>query len=262
MNKNKPADLEKYPDIRALLDEILLRIQGILNKKLIGLYLYGSLVAGDFNYEVSDIDLLAATASVIDENEFAALEKMHDGLIKKFPNWENRIEIQYVSLEALRTFKTEKSKIANISPGEEFHFLDAGRDWLLNWHFVRESGVTLYGKMPEEIIPKISKTEFVETAREQAFERLERIEISKHSRPFQAYLIMTVCRAFYTVETGAQASKKQAADYVKKKFPQFSNIIENAFKWREKHRGKNVNPEAIFPATKEFIIYIIQRIKS
>ena len=40
-------------------------------------YLYGLLVSGDFDYEVSDIDLLAKTASVIDENEFAAIEKMH-----------------------------------------------------------------------------------------------------------------------------------------------------------------------------------------
>ena len=105
MNENKSADFENVPGIRHLLDEILLRIQGILNEKLIGFYLYGSLVAGDFDYEVSDIDLLAATASVIDENEFAALEKMHAGVIEKFPNWENRVEIQYVSLEALRTFK-------------------------------------------------------------------------------------------------------------------------------------------------------------
>ena len=85
MNENKSADFENVPGIRALLDEILLRMQGILNEKLIGFYLYGSLVAGDFDYEVSDIDLLAATASVIDENEFAALEKMHDGFIEKFP---------------------------------------------------------------------------------------------------------------------------------------------------------------------------------
>ena len=54
-----------YPDIDALLSRLLDQMQRILDKKLAGLYLYGSLVTGDFDRESSDIDLLAVTASAM-----------------------------------------------------------------------------------------------------------------------------------------------------------------------------------------------------
>ncbi len=39
-----------YADINELLDQLLSRIQAILSERLIGLYLFGSLVTGDFDY--------------------------------------------------------------------------------------------------------------------------------------------------------------------------------------------------------------------
>lgn len=257
---DKMDALSKHPDIRALLEEILSRQRGILGKKLTGLYVYGSLVAGDFDYEISDIDLLAATEDLIDEREFAALERFHLELMKQKPFWDNRIEIQYAPLEYLRTFKTQASRIANISPGEPFHFIEAGRDWLLNWYFVREHGATLFGAPPATIIPAISKEEFIEDVRKQAEERAENVERAKHSRPFQAYLIMTVCRALYAVENGEQVSKRRAADWAQKQFPEYSVLIENAFDWRAKHRDKTVNHEATYPEAREFILYAAERI--
>jgi predicted nucleotidyltransferase len=49
-----------YADVNQLLEQLLSSLQTILGKKLVGLYLYGSLVTGDFDHECSDIDLLAA----------------------------------------------------------------------------------------------------------------------------------------------------------------------------------------------------------
>jgi predicted nucleotidyltransferase len=48
-----------YADIDQLLVKLLANLQQILDNKLIGLYLYGSLVTGDFDTNRSDIDLLA-----------------------------------------------------------------------------------------------------------------------------------------------------------------------------------------------------------
>ncbi|MGC2235046.1 MAG: aminoglycoside adenylyltransferase domain-containing protein [Pyrinomonadaceae bacterium] len=261
MNKNKIPALVRYPDIGALLDVILSRIQGVLGEKLKGLYLYGSLVAGDFDYEISDIDFLAALDTTINEKELSELEKMHDKLARENPRWNNRIEVAYVSLDALKTFKTKQSKIANTSPGEPLHFLEAGRDWLLNWHFARVCGVTLFGESPEEIIEPVSKDEFIENVRRQAAERAANVEDARHSRPYQAYLIMTLCRALYVVERGEQVSKRRAASWVKKKFPEYAALIENAFEWRAKSRDKNFNHEATFPEAREFILFIAGKIK-
>jgi predicted nucleotidyltransferase len=260
MNKNEIHTLSEYPEIGVLLDEILLRMRKLLGEKLAGLYVYGSLVAGDFDYEISDIDLLAATTNLIDENEFAALERMHAGLVEDFPAWDNRIEVAYASLDYLKTFKTKTSKIANTSPGEPLHFLEAGRDWLLNWYFVREHGVKLFGADAGEIIEPVSKREFVEAVREQAEERAANVDKARHWRPYQAYLIMTVCRALYAVKFGEQVSKRRASVWVKERFPEYAALIENAFEWRRKHRDKTVNHEATFAEAKAFIIFVVEQI--
>ncbi|MEK7165733.1 MAG: nucleotidyltransferase domain-containing protein, partial [Patescibacteria group bacterium] len=91
-----------------------------------GLYLYGSLVWGDFDREISDIDLLAVTSTGINNKEFDALKIMHDEFVVTHKEWEDRIEVAYVSQQALKTFKDRNSQIAVVSQGEPFHFKDAG----------------------------------------------------------------------------------------------------------------------------------------
>jgi hypothetical protein len=64
-------------DINQLLELLLSGMQKILGGKLVGLYLNGSLVIGDFDPNISDIDLVAALSSDIDDKEFEELQKMH-----------------------------------------------------------------------------------------------------------------------------------------------------------------------------------------
>src|SRR5690242_15577369 len=94
-------DATPYSDVNAILDLLLAGIQKILGNKLVGFYLYGSLVIGDFDLESSDIDLLAATSSDLDETEFDALHKMHHDLAHKYQDWDDRIEVAYLSVAAL-----------------------------------------------------------------------------------------------------------------------------------------------------------------
>ena len=49
-------------EVNALIGELLTGIRGVLGDRLVGLYLYGSLVAGDFDKDISDIDLLDRSA--------------------------------------------------------------------------------------------------------------------------------------------------------------------------------------------------------
>ncbi len=260
MKESKTQLFLEYPNIKELIDTILSRMQHILGERLVGLYLYGSLAVGDFDYEISDIDLLAATTNKLSENEFNALGKMHGELVENNRQWNNRLEIAYVSQRALKTFKTQSSRIAIISPGEPFHFKEAGKDWLLNWYFVRENGVTLFGASPETIIAPVSKKEFIRAVREQAEEWREYVKYTEHSRPYQAYAILTLCRAFYAIENGDQVSKKQAAAWVQKRLPEYSFLIQNALKWRESHLDTNIIHETTFLETKEFVHHIIDKI--
>jgi len=233
----------------------------ILGGKLIGLYLYGSLVTGDFD-DISDVDLLAATAEDIDEIEFDALDKMQNDLVLKYPQWENRLEIAYLSLRALKTFRTENSALGIISPGEPFHIIQAGVDWLMNWYMVREKGVALFGPPPEAIIDPISKDEFIQAVKAHA--KAWRAYFDEmRSRPGQAYAILTMCRALFTCRNGEQVSKRQAALWAQKELPEWSPLINSALLWRQTSRQQEVvDHQATLAESRRFVNHVIDLVLS
>ncbi len=251
--------LTLYADVDELLGGLLNRMQQILNRKLIGLYLYGSLVTGDFDRETSDIDLLAVASSEINDEEFERLRKMHDDFVAENRKWGDRIEIAYLSATALRTFKTQTSRIAVISPGEPFHFKEAGNDWLINWRVARENGVALFGPAPTTIIEPISKQEFLKAVCEQAKDWGEWV-YQMRNRPAQAYAILTMCRALYAYKNGEQVSKKQAARWAQECYPQWSSLIQNALAWRAAWRDEAAKHEATLPETVRFVHFAIEQI--
>lgn len=154
-----------YAEINNLLDDLLAQMQAVLGQKLVGVYLYGSLVWGDFDRESSDIDLVVATASDIDAQEFSNLDAMQHGFVDTYRYWNGRIEIAYVSIATLQTFKSHTSQIAVISPGESFHFKETDPGWLMNWYMVQEQGRTLFGPASTTLIDLISQQEFVQTVK-------------------------------------------------------------------------------------------------
>ena len=246
------SSLKRHPEVDALLEILLARIREVLGDKLVGLYLYGSLVMGDFDMEASDIDLLAALTSDVTETEFERLQAMHDAIAREHPPWENRIEVQYYSLQGLNTFRDKRTPIAKISPGEPFNLSDAGRDWLMNWYMVREQAVVLYGPPAAEIIGPVSREEYVEAAREHVEEWGPRMAETK-DRPSQAYAILTMCRALYTDREGGQLSKKQAAEWVAREYPEWAGITQKALAWRAAWREQGIDPEVTWPDTVRFV---------
>jgi predicted nucleotidyltransferase len=254
-------DITLYPDINEFLQELLDELQDILDKNLVGVYLYGSLVWGDFDYNSSDIDILVATSSDIDQKTFDQLDEMQKNLAKRYKHArEGMIEIVYASVHALQTFKTKRSQIAVINPGDEpFRFKDAGIDWLMNWYIIQEKAITLFGALPKTIIAPTTKEEFIEAVKEHAKAWQNWTEDLK-TRPSQAYAILTLCRAYYTYKNGKQTSKKKAAEWTAEELPQWSSVIENALKWREDWRNRKVDSNATLSDTKQFVNFIIDKI--
>ena len=248
-----------YAEINELLDSLLTQIQAVLEQKLVGVYLFGSLVWGDFDPESSDIDLLVATASDIDDQEFSDLDSMQLGFVEKHKRWEGRIEIIYLPTAALQTFKSRPSKIAIMSPGEPFHFKEADKGWLMNWYMVQEQGRTLFGPDPTTLIDPISKQEFIQTVKQHVARWGEWIYDAR-TRPSQAYAILTMCRALYTSTHGVQVSKRKAAEWAVQEMPQWSELIKSALLWRAAWRDDTVDHAATFPETLRFVQFMIARI--
>lgn len=242
-----------YPSINQFLQAVLSDLQRALGDKLAGLYLYGSLVWGDYDDGVSDVDLLAATVGDIDAQEFAALDAMHHSLIARYPEWDDRLEIVYLSLEGLKTFREKRSQIAVISPGEPFNLKDAGTDWLMNWYMVLTKGVALYGPPPAAIIDPIPTAEFVEAVKDHA--RMWRTIIDEvDNRGLQSYSVLTLSRALYTCKHGEQVSKAKAAAWVASQLPAYASLLERALDWRRRNREPNIDHAATLPEVRAFVL--------
>ncbi|MDQ2903096.1 MAG: DUF4111 domain-containing protein [Chloroflexota bacterium] len=249
-----------YTDINALLALFLERMQTILGPKLIGLYVFGSLVTGDFDYESSDIDLVAALAADLDDKELERIRTMHVDIALAHKQWDNRIEVGYLSLESLKK-STAHGKIALISPGEPLHVKESGADWIINRYVLREKGATLYGPAPKTLVEPISKQERLRALQELLQEWRGWITATEHlrSRPYQAFMIVTMCRLLYTFKTAELVSKKQAALWAEQEMPEWSSLIQRALAWRAAWRDEEVDPDATLLETLRFVHFVLDQ---
>ena len=253
--------LTPYADINALLDLLLSRMQGILGDKLIGLSLFGSLVAGDFNYGSSDIDLIAATSQELNEEKIAGLKLMHEEIAHEERQWDNRIEVGYISVDELRRYNPHYQQPI-ISPGEPFHVTAVGTSWILNRYVLREKGIAIYGPAPKTLVDPISQDELIRAVRTTCQDWRDYIDGPDvlERRPGQAYAILTMCRILYTLKFGEFVSKLKAAQWAQLNLePEWSSLIGNALLWREAWRDENIDHDATLPETLRFVRFALSQ---
>jgi predicted nucleotidyltransferase len=251
MNKK----LTEYPKVDEVIYILLSNMQDILGSKLIGLYLDGSLVLGDFDPKVSDIDLTAILENDLDDQEFELLKKKHEELVNNTPEWDDRIEVCYISKEALNSVRTKIMPIVNISPGEPFHRTETQKEWLMNWYLIREKSITIFGSDPNEVIDPISKDEFIQNVKAHTEAWGDGVKNMK-SKYAQAYAILTICRALYAYKNGDQVSKKQAAEWTIKELPEYKSLIQNALLWRDNEKKNKQEDMENYPNTEKFVNYV------
>ncbi|MFJ8833020.1 aminoglycoside adenylyltransferase domain-containing protein [Micromonospora aurantiaca] len=201
-----------------------------LADSLLGLYLHGSLVAGDFDVNRSDLDLLAVLASDPDEELLDVLADLHADLDRRHPLWAGRIEVEYVSLDAVHAGPGRNQMIARISPGESLHLLPATTHRVVTWAAVHDYGRTLLGPPADELLPA-------------ADPGLVRAALLDHVRDWpawvlemtppgaQSYAVLTLCRAFQRLRNGRQLSKRQAAEQTAAALPRWADLIFWARDW-------------------------------
>jgi hypothetical protein len=220
----------------ALLSRLLDGLVRALGDKLFGVYLFGSAATGNFEPGISDVDLAAIVEHELAPSELAALDRMHRGLVAETPEWDGRVEVVYVSWEGLRTFRDGASAAARISPGEPFHAIVVDPTWLIDWYQLRDVGVTLFGPPATEVVPVISRREYIEAVRQHVL-AFSTWTDDLATLGNQAYAILTMCRGLRTVRTGEYVSKREAARWASEQLPAHAELIRTALLWRDERRG-------------------------
>ncbi len=231
-------------EARERVNELASRLQPLLRSNLAGLYLFGSLAAGGFYPGRSDVDLLAVVERGLDDDDLEKVERFRLEYVEAHPAWDNRIEIGFVSRTVLQTFAGSPSgTIAVLSPGEPLHHKPAEADWVLNWYGVCTQGEVLYGPPPFAIGPEVPVAAYKRAIASQL--PLWSMEVRErsvaHSRSYQGYIVLVLCRALYGLATGKQTTKEGAAAWAEERFPEWAEFIEEAVVW---HRADLSEPHA------------------
>lgn len=126
------TNLTPYQDINAVLQDSSQGIQQVLGDNLIGLYLFGSLVYGDFNYGSSDIDLVAIVHSPLNRKEIDRIKELHQQIASSHKNWSERVECSYTPIEMLSNILPPVNPRPWYGCGIFYEAADYGNEWIIN----------------------------------------------------------------------------------------------------------------------------------
>ena len=225
-----------YPDINAVLDELLSSVRVVLGNSFIGLYLHGSLAYGDFNPQTSDIDFLVVTGTRLPIETFFALKDMHARLFASGMAWSQSLEGAYIPKEDLRRHNPALAPIPWLGVDGHFALETLGSDWILQRWILREKGLSVFGPPLKPIIDPISAQDLKEAVHASLrdwwsppFPSPERFQ----SGEYQAYAVLTMCRSLYVLDHGAIASKPEASRWAMETLDErWQTLIAAATSWR------------------------------
>jgi predicted nucleotidyltransferase len=204
-----------YPEADDLLHELQVSIGDIFGNRLTGMYLDGSLASGDFD-EDSDIDFVVVVEDEISEDTFLALGAMHERLAEADSLWAINFEGSYISRRAVRRFDPSYTLYPNIERGrgEKLKMARHDQTWDIHRWVLCERGIVLAGpaarELVEPVLPEQLRQASLTILTGWAANILNTPE-QMHSRGYQSYTVLTICRILYTLENSAVASKPTAA---------------------------------------------------
>ena len=245
-----------YPEVNAALAIFLAEVKAILKERFLGLYLYGSLATGDFEPDRSDIDFVGLTDGELPAETIQALEGMHARLYASGSKWLAKLEGAYVPQAMIRRYHPDDPEIPYLNEGH-FYMAQQESDWIIQRYVLREQGVVVAGSGLRDWIDPVpvseirrSVLEFLHGWWEPMLDHPVRLE----SDEYQAYAVLTMCRALDTLETGVIASKLVSARRMQAALGEtWSPLIERALAWRP---GSEMNR---FEQTQALIRYTLER---
>ena len=234
MSANSPS-FTPYPDVNVVLQVLLSDVKAILGDCFVGMYLYGSLASGDFDLQRSDIDFVVVTDNDLTNATISALGEMHARIFASDLEWAPKLEGSYISRRALRRYDPNAAPCPTLNEGK-YYVAPHGSDWIIQRSILRESGVVLAGPPLEILIEPVQSDDICEAVRgvlrEWWLPMLNHPDPRLHGSEYQAYAILTMCRALYTLEYGVVASKPVSARWAQEAMgAQWKSLIKKAQSW-------------------------------
>jgi Domain of unknown function (DUF4111)/Nucleotidyltransferase domain len=205
-----------FPDLNAVLAELVAGAREILGDNFVGAYLQGSFAVGEAD-EHSDVDFLVVVEREPTEAEQRELQALQERLFTLPTEWAQHLEGSYVPREQLRHLDPERRPWFYFDNGAtEPEWDNHDNTAVVRWS-LREHGLVLAGPDPRELVDPVSADDL----RADALWALDEWEawlptLKSWSARFQPEAVLAYCRILHTVRTGRVATKPEAAEWALK----------------------------------------------
>lgn len=253
-----------YPSVNAVLHVLLSSVQAVLGDRFVGMYLSGSLASGDFSPQRSDIDFVVVTAGELPDELLPALEAMHARITASGSKWATKLEGSYIPQHALRRYDPTCAQHPVIRVDGSFGLDHHGSDWIIQRHTLRERGIAMAGPALQTLIDPVQPDDLrratLATLREW-WAPMHRDPARLRSCEYRAYAVLTMCRALYTLQHGAIASKTAAARWAQETLGErWAALIEQALAWPHDMQAERGGATPRMDETLDFIRYMLERV--
>ena len=224
------------PAVNATLLSLLAGARAALSEQFYGMYLYGSLSSGDFNPATSDIDFVVVTEAELAPERVAALEALHQRLWAAGTYWAAHLEGAYLPRASLRRYDPAAPPAPCVNEGK-FYLGGFGSDWIIQRHVIREHGLVLAGPPPADLIDPVSPDDIRAAVAGVLRGWWGPVVLADPTflrrADYQAFAVLTMCRAWYALAHGDIVSKPAAARWACAHLPaRWRSLIEQAAAWQ------------------------------
>lgn len=205
-------------DLSSLLLTLSEALPRLLEERLVGLYVYGSLFDSTFNPDTGDVDCIVVTDGPLNESDLDGLRAWLEQAGAE-NQWVGKLQISFLKRGALLEDDPEAClfQSGKLSRG--------GSDGNpLIWMDLLLRGRTLVGPAPSDLLPEITNTMFHEALKREVGYLEEELCLEgggewRDKEAYRTYAVLTLCRIIYSHSTGKLVSKAVAGGWALENLP-------------------------------------------
>ena len=253
---------QKIPQkTKAILTSLTKKFKNILNQKLIGIYVHGSLALGGYNSHSSDIDILVVVKSKL--NTFTKIRLGNYLLSLSKTTLGGGIELSIIKLAILKKFRyptpyeLHYSKMHEEAFRKKINFANNKCDHDLAAHFVitKQHGICLYGKPASNIFPDVPARIYLKSIVKDFNWSYKNVMRGSNTGLcwVPPYAVLNTCRLLAYIKEGLVISKIAGGQWAIKNLPKkYNSLILAAL---AEHRQSNKSNTAEAAILKQFMRY-------